>query len=115
VNAKRYPNWRVEALISGHSSIDASWTVEDFAALCIAAADQAGATVAQQEQIADALPTCPHPDCVDVLGHERPHTFRCDDGGCCEPTDADIEAAAESADYARERLHTELRAAGRRA
>src|SRR5689334_13085817 len=101
----RYDNTKVQALLDGHISVDSSWTAADFAALAVAAADQAGATVEQQEAISAELPDCPHEDCDQHLGHGGRHTHRCDDGGCCEPTDQDLEDAAERIDYARERQH----------
>lgn len=54
-----YPNPRVRALLDAA----AGWkfTTSDFAALCLAAADQAGATAEQQQKIAELLGLCP--DC----------------------------------------------------
>jgi hypothetical protein len=86
LTAKRYPNWRVEgAPVSAASASRCARSTRrgpsrtsppSVSRLPI----EAGATVAQQEQIADALPTCPHPDCVDVLGHERPRRLLRADG-----------------------------------
>jgi peptidoglycan hydrolase-like protein with peptidoglycan-binding domain len=47
-----YSNIKVAALIDGHTSIDGTWTKDDFAALSVAAADQAGASVREQTRIA---------------------------------------------------------------
>ena len=47
-----YRSIKVAALIDGHISIDSTWTKDDFAALSVAAADQAGASVREQTQIA---------------------------------------------------------------
>jgi len=47
-----YRSLKVAALIDGHISIDSAWTKDDFAALSVAAADQAGASVREQTQIA---------------------------------------------------------------
>lgn len=51
---------RVIAVLAGHTSIDSSWTEADFAALALAAADQAGATLVQQEAISLLLPATDH-------------------------------------------------------
>jgi len=50
-----YGNIKVAALIDGHTSIDSTWTQDDFAALSVAAADQAGASVREQMQIASIV------------------------------------------------------------
>ena len=47
-----YRSLKVAALLDGHISIDSTWTKDDFAALSVAAADQAGASVREQTQIA---------------------------------------------------------------
>jgi hypothetical protein len=106
-----YPNPRVRALLDAAAA--RQFSVADFAALCLAAADQAGATVEQQQKIADLLPGCPHEDCDEFAGHRGRHTHRCDDPCCCEPSDQDLEDMAERADYARERERAELKSAGR--
>lgn len=45
-------NLKVQALLDGHVSVDGSWTRDDFAALSVAAADQAGCSVREQMRIA---------------------------------------------------------------
>lgn len=52
MSSKPYSNIKVTALLDGHTSIDSTWTQDDFAALSVAAADQAGASVREQMQIA---------------------------------------------------------------
>lgn len=47
-----YPNLRVQALIDGHTSIDSTWTEQDFIALSLAALDQAGASIRMQNRVA---------------------------------------------------------------
>lgn len=47
-----YRSLKVAALLDGHTSINSTWTKDDFAALSVAAADQAGASVREQTQIA---------------------------------------------------------------
>lgn len=47
---------KVLALLAGHTSVDSTWTEADFAALSLAAADQAGASLVQQEAISLLLP-----------------------------------------------------------
>ena len=47
-----YRSVKIAALLDGHTSIDSTWTKDDFAALSVAAADQAGASVREQTQIA---------------------------------------------------------------
>ena len=47
-----YRSVKIAALLDGHTSIDRTWTKDDFAALSVAAADQAGASVREQTQIA---------------------------------------------------------------
>lgn len=61
-----YPNWKVEALISGQSSIDSTWTEQDFADLAMAALDQAGVDKDDQDQVSLAL---------SVYGLETPTMF----------------------------------------
>lgn len=47
-----YSNVKVDALISGHISIDGTWTEEDFRALALAAADQGGLTLRETDKVA---------------------------------------------------------------
>lgn len=44
---------------------------------------------------------CQHPECEEPAGHSGRHTFRCDDGSCCEPPEVDAEevAAIQHRDY----------------
>lgn len=94
-----YGNAKVDALLDGHISIaQGTFTTADFAALCLAAADQAGSSVAQQDEIAAQLPECPHGDCGSAygnhLGHDGKHDGGCEDGSCCEPPELDAETVA---------------------
>jgi len=50
-----YPNLKVSALLYGHTSIDSTWTHEDFLALAIAALDQGGASVRVQRRVAELV------------------------------------------------------------
>lgn len=52
---KPYPNLKVNALISGQTSIDSTWELEDFAALAMAALDQAGVERADQNTVSKLL------------------------------------------------------------
>jgi len=52
MHANPYRSLKVAALLDGHISIDSTWTKDDFAALSVAAADQAGVSVHEQTQIA---------------------------------------------------------------
>lgn len=52
-----YLNLRVQALIDGAISVDSSWTRDDFAALAVAAADQAGCSIREQMRIAAIVAT----------------------------------------------------------
>ena len=59
-NALRIPvlsarDIRVHAVLAGHAAVDVSWTEDDFAALAVAAADQAGASLPETKQIAEIL------------------------------------------------------------
>lgn len=47
---------KVAALLAGHVSVDSTWTALDFAALSLAAADQAGVSAKDQAAIAEILP-----------------------------------------------------------
>ena len=38
---------------------------------------------------------CIHPECEKAHDHAGRHTFRCDDGSCCEPPEVDAERVAE--------------------
>ena len=50
-----YPNWKVDALIAGRISIDSSWTERDFADLALAAADQSGMSMRNQDRVAELV------------------------------------------------------------
>lgn len=50
-----YSSLKVAALLNGHISIDGAWTPADFAALALAAADRAGASLSAQTQLATIL------------------------------------------------------------
>lgn len=54
---KDYDNAKVAALLAGHISIDGSWGQSDFAALAVAAADQAGCSIREQMRIAAIVAT----------------------------------------------------------
>ena len=53
--AASYPSLKVAALLDGHTSIDGTWTEDDFLALAIAALDQGGASIRMQNRIAALL------------------------------------------------------------
>ena len=55
--ANLYLNIKVQALLDGAISVDSSWTRDDFAALSVAAADQAGCSIREQMRIAAIVAT----------------------------------------------------------
>ena len=90
---------KIQALIDGHTSIDSSWTPDDFHALALAALDQAGASAQLQQQIRDELADellCDHGDydCDKRRGHRGRHDVTCGDPSCCEPRPLDAEQVA---------------------
>ena len=50
-----YPNLKVRALLYGHTTIDSTWTEEDYLALAIAALDQGGASRRTQVRVAELV------------------------------------------------------------
>lgn len=46
-----YTNVRVQALLDGHTSIDGTWTEDDYLQLALAAIDQAGVSLQLQRRV----------------------------------------------------------------
>lgn len=114
-----YSNSKVDALLDATAG---TFTPNDFLDLALACLDQGGLPASVQAALAHIIdeyrPDCEHRDatgeqCDLAMGHRGRHGFACDDGGCCEPTDNEIDLNGEGAAARAHALDLELRSAGR--